>query len=109
MKNVDQILCVSVEGGALCIRIGVNTLADAVLHSPFVSDLIDNSYSNGNFNLDQVHSRFQIEDKIGFANDVLVELLAEREDGSSLLTDLFDAASQNAIEQGSEYFIDKEE
>lgn len=80
-----------------------------MLNSPFVSDLIDSSYSHGNFNLEQVHNRFQIEDKVGFANDVLGELLAEREDGSSLLTDLFDAASQNAIENGSEFFIDKEE
>jgi hypothetical protein len=51
--------------------------------------------------------RFAIADPTGFANDVIRALTAEEEDGSTLLTDLLDAACKDAVEDGAEHFIDR--
>jgi hypothetical protein len=54
-------------------------------------------------------TKFTITDVRRFAIDVKCALLAEAEDGSSLLTNVLDEACRVAIEDGSEFFVDKEE
>lgn len=46
-------------------------------------------------------SGFLITDAEGFARDVAAELKKEREDGSTILTDLLDLATQQAADDGS--------
>lgn len=103
MSKADTPLKVSVKQGRLCIEIGVNTLAHACLASPFAWEMTGDRS-------DRTDPRDRFTIVIGgFAMDVRGAMLDEREDGSSLLTDLLDKACQKAIEDGSEYFLDNEE
>lgn len=72
----DSPLRVEVAHGKLSISLGVDRL-DCFLHAP------------------------QIEDKEGFANDVAMSLSREREDGSTILTDLLKKVVLDAVEHGS--------
>lgn len=45
---------------------------------------------------------YKISNKIGFAKDIVNELLNEEEDGTTLVHRMFDEAANNAIENGSE-------
>jgi hypothetical protein len=96
-------LAVTVTRGVLTIEIGVDTLAHAALRSAFVCQM---AHEHGEVD---PATRFKITDARGFADEVKSELLAEEEDGSSLLTDVLDRACQEAIEQGSEFFVDKDD
>lgn len=92
-----------VSRGVLTIEIGVDTLAFAALRS-------DYAYSLMGPGQERPDSRFRIGDKRKFATEVVHELRDELgEDGSTLLTVLFDKACERAIEQGSEAFVDAEE
>ena len=73
--------------GVLTIEIGIDVNAHSALYSPFACELVDR----------------------GFALDVKRALTDEREDGSSLLTDMLDAAARKAVEDGSEFFMGKDE
>jgi hypothetical protein len=100
----DRPLRVIVSRGVLSIEIGIDTLACSALNAPFAWDLVGRE--NHDVKPDSV---FRIDDARQFARDVECELLAEAEDGSSLLSGLFDKASQKAIEEGSIAFIDTRE
>ena len=76
------------DNGELVIRIGIQTLAEAAEAN--TEGLIvgcDNSC--------------HINDPFTWAKDVKSEMMSEREDGSSLLTDLLDSAMSKAVENGS--------
>ncbi len=104
MKPMDKPLRVSVHRGVLTIEIGISTLGFAAIHSEYGYDLLGFPERTG-----RPDERFEIRNAQGFAADIKRELLREAEDGSSLLTKLFDDAARNAIEDGSEWFIDRED
>lgn len=85
MKRVDKPLTYEVKNGVLSISIGINTLAFCVTSEP----------------RDSITSGVVITDPLEFAKDVLHALQDEREDGSTLVTDLLDRANAEAYEQGS--------
>jgi hypothetical protein len=84
--------------GVLTIEIGVETLAQAALGAPFAWD-----ESGG-----RPDERYRITDAKGFALDVKRELLDEAEDGSSPLTNFIDKACEHAVDDGSEFWTDKD-
>jgi len=79
--RVDQPLKCEVKDGCLVISIGVDTLAFA----------------------DQERLQVKVTNTEGFAKDVARELANEREDGSTILTDVLDTAMEHAADNGSEY------
>lgn len=86
-------LDVKIERGALVVRIGIGTLAFAVTYADWA-----NPYDEAIG--DYVRS-FAITDVPQFATDVMHEMLREREDGSTPLSDFIDRMSEEAINQGS--------
>jgi hypothetical protein len=86
-------LKVAIERGALVVRIGIGTLAHAVTYSDWA-----NPYDEATG--DYVRS-FAITDAPQFASDVLHEMLREREDGSTPLSDFIDKMSECAVNEGS--------
>jgi len=101
----NRMLRCRVQGDVLTIEVGINTLAFAALHSPFAYELV----GGATVDTDDPAERFRIDDKLDFAHDVASELNREAEDGSSMITALFDNAIQKAIEEGSIAFIDTHE
>ncbi len=99
----DKPLAVTITSGVLRIEIGVETLAFACLRSPYAYELA------GDPREARPHERFRIENAAGVAKEVLVEMLAEAEDGTTMLDLMLDKACQQAIEQGSQYFEDRED
>ena len=77
----------------LVIRIGLASLAFAADHS----DLFNPYDPEKNDFVRQ----FQVTDEEEWAEDVRRELTREEEDGSSMLTNLFDKAFEKALDQGS--------
>lgn len=105
MRTRDRPLGVRVtREGVLCIEIGIDTLAFSTLHSPIAYEICGDEASQRD-----IAARLAITSPRGFARDVKRELLEEAEDGSSLLTKLFDDACREAIEQGSQFFLDAKE
>ena len=86
-------LSFAIERGAVVIRIGVQTLANAVSYSDWA-----NLYSE---EADDYIRTFAIEDEHQFAKDVMHAMLAEREDGSTPLSDLIDKSAEDAVNDGS--------
>lgn len=104
--NNNKPLTVEISSdGTLQISLGVGTLAFSALRSNYAGDQAnpDKRY------MVEPRTKLSITDPKGFATDVKDALLAEAEDGSSLLTRVLDAACQEAIEQGSEHFSDSSE
>ena len=93
-KNANHPLVATIEGGTLVVRIGINTLAQAAALSDWA-----NPFNEGT---GAYQRTFAITDAPVFAKDVMRAVLAEREDGSSLLTDMLDKASEDAINDGAE-------
>lgn len=93
--HYGQPLKATVADGRLIIEIGVEVLAHAVSYADWANQYDE---SRGDY-----FRTFAIADPNGFAADVVGELLREREDGSSLLTDLLDKASEAALDNGSEH------
>jgi hypothetical protein len=83
----------TIERGALVVRIGIQTLAHAVTYSDWA-----NPYDEATG--DYVRS-FAIVDAPQFASDVINEMLREREDGSTPLSDFIDRMSEAAVNDGS--------
>lgn len=79
----EQPLRCEVAHGRLAIVIGVNTLAFAD------KERMDETMG------------IRVSDPVGFARDVAAELRKEREDGSTILTDLLDLAMERAKDNGS--------
>lgn len=90
--------------GVLTIEIGIDTNAWAALLSEIAYELADPERTG---RCADPRAQFEIRNARGFARDVKRALLEEAEDGSSLLTKLFDDATRRAIEDGSEFFLDK--
>lgn len=86
-------LKVKIERGALVVRIGVETLAHAVTCSDWA-----NPYDEATG--DYIRT-FAIVDARQFAADVAHEMMREREDGSTPLSDFLDKMSQGAVDDGS--------
>ena len=91
------------QSGVLVIEIGVATLAFAALRSPFAYELADDPREP------MPHERFRITNAHGFAKEVVTEMLAESEDGTTMLDLMLDKACERAIEQGSQFFEDSKE
>lgn len=102
----DKPLSVKVSKGVLTIEIGVDALAFASLRSNYAWQLTDPKRTGKERDPREV---FTVTSAGGFAVEVKSALLEEAEDGSSLLTDVLDKACENAIEQGSQYWMGKDE
>jgi len=88
-------LNVSIKKGVLTISVGVNTLAYAVAFADWANPCRDVG------GRDEYVRDFAIIDPEQFAKDVASAMLHEREDGSTPLSDFFDKAAQDAVEDGS--------
>lgn len=86
-------LTASIEDGQVLVAIGVQTLAHAVAYADWANPFDEAS--------DDYIRTFAIADAGQFAKDVVSAMLAEREDGSTPLSDFLDKMSQAAIEDGS--------
>jgi hypothetical protein len=86
-------LSVGLEGDALVIRIGTQTLAHAVTYSEWA-----HNYEN---KAADYFRTFCITDAVMFADDVKRAMLDEREDGSTPLSNFIDKMAQAAVEDGS--------
>lgn len=99
-------VCVT-RDGVLSITLGIDTLAHAALASPFADQMTDERTGRpGRVMPGEV---YVVTDKRGFAGEIMAALTDEAEDGSSLLTNVIDAAVRKAIEDGAEYFIAKDD
>lgn len=94
MTRKDQPLSASIEGDELVVRIGIETLAFAIAHSPHFYDYEKHGTNCGPF--------FKIDDSRLFACEIVRAMLHEDEDGSTPLSDLLDMAAERAIEDGAE-------
>jgi hypothetical protein len=94
--SADQPLRCTVEGEELVIRIGINTLAWAEQ-----SERRDTPFWTYDEEKYEYVPRWKIINDLEWAKDVVREINREEEDGSSLLTNLLDKASDNALDQGS--------
>jgi hypothetical protein len=90
---IDRPLQVSIEDCELVIRIGLNTLKHSAEHCPRLYNEDEHRGSMGPY--------VKVVDELVLAADVWRELLREKEDGSSPLSDLFDDAIVAALEDGS--------
>jgi hypothetical protein len=91
----DQPLSCKIENDELVVRIGIDTLAEAAEYEgrePFWR--YDEDFGN-------IVQDWKIVDNLGWAQDIVLELNKEKEDGSTPLTDLLDKMSENALDQGS--------
>ncbi len=95
MSAKDQPLEVKVNKGVLSISIGIDTLSFCFEESEYNNPCqeIGDSY--------EFVRQYKIKDSLEFAKDVRRALLDEREDGSTILTDLLDKACEEAVDQGS--------
>lgn len=91
MNRYDP-LKVCIEDGVLIIQIGVDCLANAVKLNPELTEFDD----AGNW------VEPEITDADTFAIEVMRELGAESEDGTTLVHLAIDTAAMNAIENGAE-------
>lgn len=87
-------LNVTVDSGRLVIEIGVQALAYAVAAAPWAAPFDEAA--------DDYIRRFAITDPSQFAAEVRLAMLAEGDDGSTLVTDLIDRAAEAAISSGCE-------
>lgn len=97
-KNRDKPLDAKVEDDKLIIEIGIDTLAGAFENGPD-----NNPYDD---KIDDFIKLFKVVNCEGFAHDVAGALNSEREDGSSILTDLLDKACIDAVYDGSEHVVE---
>lgn len=89
-----QPLEAAVDGHVLQIRIGVKSLANAVVLSDWAAPF--------NESAQDFQRTFAITDPVQFAREVLRALQGEEEDGSTLLTQLLDNGAREAIDDGAD-------
>lgn len=89
LKRNIPLRCRLVER-VLTIEIGIDILKGAAEHHDAFWQPETDKYS------------LVVKDPERFAKDVLTELLAEGEDGSTMVTKMLDAAIKEAVEQGAE-------
>lgn len=99
-KKIDTPLSCKLVGDEVVIKIGIGTLAFAYEISEYNNPWSDDT--------NDTVQQCMVVNKKEFAKDVIAELISEREDGSTLITDMFDKAEQNAMENGSEGIEDNE-
>jgi hypothetical protein len=92
-NDYDASLDVTIERDAVVIRIGVKTLAHACTYSDWANKWNDEE--------DDYIREFAIIDVRQFAKDIITEMLNEREDGSTPLSDFLDKVTEKAVNQGS--------
>ena len=92
-NHYGQPLELKIEKDALVIRVGVQTLAHAVTYADW-ANTFDEEVG------DYIRT-FAITDVKKFASDVLHAMLAEREDGSTPLSDFLDKMAEAAVDDGS--------
>lgn len=90
----NQPLKVELVDGALQISIGIGALQFVAEHAPG-PPLTWYDEELGEYMI------YPISDSVDFANDVLIELCREQEDGTTPVHVLFDNAMWKAIEEGS--------
>lgn len=100
----DLPLRARVDKGVLRIEIGVDVLAFAALASPFAWEIAAEETGADDSATIDPRTVYIVHDEVEFAREVVRALHDEREDGSSLLTDMLDAATRKAIEDGSQAF-----
>jgi len=88
----EKPLSVDVENRVLTISIGIETLAFA-----FEQTEENNPFDGGTNDFKKL---YRVTKKQEFADDVRRALCDEREDGSTILTNLLDKACWNAVEDG---------
>lgn len=93
-RNKDKPLNVRVEKGQIVISIGISTLAFS-LHISDDNNPFDNEKND-------YKRSYKVTDEEEFADEVVHSLQDEREDGSTILTDLLDKAMSDAIDQGAQ-------
>lgn len=84
----------TVDGHGLHIRIGIKSLANAVVLSDWAAPFHESAQD--------FQRTFAITDPVQFAREVLRALQRESDDGSTLLTRLLDKAAREAIDDGAE-------
>lgn len=94
----DARLQCRIIGGRLIVEIGIDTLAFATKESPTLYQRYGYDKEKGEERKDFV----TINDPDVWAKEVLRQIEAEAEDGSSLMTKLFDDAIERAIDDGAE-------
>lgn len=94
----DAPLDCRIVDGRLVIDIGIETLAFATKESPTLYQRYGYDEEKGEERQDFV----KINDPDVWAKEVLRQIVAEAEDGSSLMTKLFDDAVERAIDDGAE-------
>lgn len=82
--------------GVLTITVNAATVKFATENHPTFWNPEDDTY------------RFKVADANEWLESVARHITDEREDGSTLLTDLFDKAIENAVEQGEEGLADED-
>jgi hypothetical protein len=92
-SKIDLPLGAQIEGDELVIRVGLAVVAFAAGHHPDFWDG-EAETADGPF--------VNVTDQRVFAEEVVLALESEREDGSSILSDALDAAVKHAIEDGCE-------
>lgn len=92
--------------GVLTIEIGIDVNAFAALCSEFAWRCADEK--TGRPGETRPDALYKVTSARGFAREVGAALLEEAEDGSSLLTRVLDDASRKAIEDGSQYWMEKD-
>lgn len=92
-RYYGQPLNVAVEGERLVIAVGVQTLCHATAFAAWANPFDEAA--------DDYIRTFAIADAPQFVKDVVCAMLAEREDGSTPLSDFLDRMAQAAIEEGS--------
>lgn len=92
-RYYGQPLKATIENGRLVIAIGVQTLAHATAFADWSNPFDETA--------DDYIRTFAIDDAPQFAQDVVLAMLAEEEDGSTPLTVFLDKMAQAAIEDGS--------
>jgi len=92
-RGKNRPLGLKVQGNEVVIRIGINTLAFA--H--------DRSSANNPWDeaREDYIQQWKVVDPKQFANDFVIELQSEEEDGSTKLVELFDEIFQDTVNEGS--------
>lgn len=92
-QHYGRALGVGLEKDALVIRVGIQTLAHACTYADWANQWSEDA--------DDYIREFAITDVKQFAKDVIHEMLSEREDGSTPLSDFLDKMTEEAVNQGS--------
>ena len=84
---------IQIKNNNLVITISLDTLATAFELSDY-----NNSFDD---KLNDFKQAFKVTNKVLFAKEVILALEDEEEDGTTLLHQLFDKATENAVENGA--------